>query len=421
MNVNDEDWEMGSEAYSLQGGTLITPEQIIPAATLTIANGLIMELNSAPTAETCDLRGHLIFPGLINAHDHLNGTWWPRVGPRRPYVNVYEWLADLDESPIRYDRQRNAVEDVYELGVYRNLISGVTTIADHFYRIDGDEFYTRFPVHVLYRYGRTWTPRARTAWGDDIPVEYSLAVRTGQPYIIHLAEGIDHQTAQEMDVLLQLGALGRNTLIIHGISLRPDDMHMMAQVGASVCWCPASNLYLYGQTADIPALLHAGVNVTLGTDSTLTGGLNLLDELRTARRAFREQTGHAPQPRWLVELVTTRAAYALLLEDRRGRIAPGYEADLLVLPHRDGDPYTTLIDSDVADIALLICSGQPVYGDPEYRPLFEKFTPAFTSISVSGQSKLIAGDPLQLISRMSRTVGRAIDFPFLPLGREPGA
>ena len=408
---------MGSEAYSLRGGALVTPDEVIPNATLTIANGLIMELNSAPAADAFDLRGKLVFPGLINAHDHLNGTWWPRVGPRRPYVNVYEWLADLDESPIRYDRQRNAVEDVYELGMYRNLISGVTTIADHFYRIDGAEFYTRFPIHVLYRYGRTWTPRARTAWGDDIPVEYSLAVRTGQPYIIHLAEGIDADTAREMDVLLSVGALGRNTLIIHGISLRPDDMQMMARVGASVCWCPASNLYLYERTADIPALLRAGVNVTLGTDSTLTGGLNLLDELRIARRAFREQAGHDPEPRWLVELVTTRAAYALLLDDRRGRIAPGYEADLLVLQGGDRDPYTTLVESEVQDVALLICGGRPVYGDSEYRPMFEKLGPDFTSISVSGRTKLIAGDPLRLLARMSETVGRKIDFPFLPLSR----
>jgi len=407
---------MSDRLYSLSGGTLVTPNEIVPNAGLTVHGVRIADLDRRKTETQYDLdiRDHLVFPGLINAHEHLNGTWWPRVGPNRPYLNVYEWLADLDESPVRYDRQQNAVEDVYELGMYRNLISGVTTVADHFFRIDGSEFYTRHPIHVLYQYGRTWTPRELTKWGGDVPTEYGLAVRAGQPYIIHLAEGRDEETAAEMDVLLQFDALGRNTMIVHGISLRPHDMRRMAQADASVCWCPESNLYLYGQTADIPVLLEAGVNVTIGTDSTLTGGLHLLDEVRSARRAFRDQTGEDPPSHWLVELMTTRAAYALMLEDRRGRIAPGYEADLLVLPALCQDPYTDLIEADIEDIALLICAGVPIYGDVEYHPLFERFSSGFAPVSVAGKDKLVAGDLLGLLDRVFKTVGRELEFPFLP-------
>lgn len=398
--------------YSLHGVTLVTPDQVGIGAALTVSDGQIAALE-ATADPVFDLRGLLAFPGLINAHDHLNGTWWPRVGPNRPYLNVYEWLADLDESPVRYDRQQNSVEDVYELGMYRNLLSGVTTIADHFWRINGAEFYTRHPIHVLYQYGRTWTPRELTRWGEDVPTEYGRAVREGQPYIIHLAEGIDAETATELDVLLDYGALGRNTMIVHGIALRPDDMRRMARAGASVCWCPESNLYLYGQTADIPALLRAGVNITLGTDSTLTGSLNLLDELRVARRSYAEQFGELPPPRWLVELVTTRAAYALML-DRRGRIAPGYEADLLLLPELANDPYSSLIEAHVEDIALLICRGVPVYGDEDYADLFERFSSNFSRVTVRGRPKLIAGDLHALIERISQAVGRTPELPFLP-------
>jgi 5-methylthioadenosine/S-adenosylhomocysteine deaminase len=414
---------MGDKHYSLSGATLVTPTEVLSNAALTVSGNRIAGLVSA-SGYVLDLRHHLVFPGLINSHDHLNGTWWPRVGPGRPYANVYQWLADLDESQVRYDRQQNPVEDIYELGMYRNLISGVTTVADHFWRIERPGFYERFPISVLNSYGRTWTIREPTAWGDDIPSEHELAVRTGQPYIIHLAEGVDQETAGEMDVLLEFGALARNTVIIHGISLRPRDMEAMARVGASLCWCPGSNLYLYGKTADIPALLQAGVNITLGTDSSLTGGLDLLDEVRIARRAFRDQTGEDPSPPWLVGLITTGAAYALVLDDRRGRIAPGYEADLLVLPDRGGDPFTTLVEADVSDIALLCCAGRPIYGDPVYRPLFEQFGSDFTSVLVSGigtmrplekREKLIAGDPARLLDRLSRTAGRQLEFPFLPL------
>lgn len=410
--------DMGDRVYALNGATVVTPDEVHARAALTVSGNRIAALGSGSTATcTWDLHDHLLFPGLINAHDHLNGTWWPRVAPNRPYLNVYQWLADFDQSSVVAERKQNSVADVYELGVYRNLISGVTTVADHFWRIDGSEFYTRHPIHVLYEYGRTWTPRELTAWGGDVPTEYGSAVRNRQPYVIHLAEGLDSDAATEMDVLLRFDALGRNTMTIHGIALRPDDIEMMAQVGASVCWCPHSNLYLYGQTANIPALLRSGVHVTIGTDSSLTGGLNLLDEVRIGREAFRAQTGEDASSRWLVELMTTRAAYALMLEGRRGRIAPGYEADLLVLPDGGPDPYTALIDANVQDIALLICEGLPIYGDVEHRPLFEQFTPEFKTVLIAGKTKLIVGDLPGLIERMSRVVDRKLSFPFLPCAR----
>jgi cytosine/adenosine deaminase-related metal-dependent hydrolase len=259
-------------------------------------------------------------------------------------------------------------------------------------------------------------------------------VRTSQPYVIHLAEGLDPETTREMDVLLAAGALGRNTLIVHGVGLRPSDMQAMAQVGASLCWCPGSNQYLYERTADLHALIHAGVNVTLGTDSSLSGEPNLLQELKAARRYLMERRDglslHGRSiDQWLVEAVTTRAARALMRQERCGRLAPGYRADLLVLADRGGDPYATLIEARMSDIALLCHAGKPVYGDERFQALFERYTPNYSRVAVAddaagapdrnppGQTstKLLAGDPLGLVQRLSKRVGRPLDLPFLPL------
>jgi cytosine/adenosine deaminase-related metal-dependent hydrolase len=217
-----------------------------------------------------------------------------------------------------------------------------------------------------------------------------------------------------MDVLVQFDAVGRNTVIIHGISLRPEDMSRLAKAGGSVCWCPASNLFLYDQTANVWALEEVGVNVTLGTDSSMTGGLNLLDEARIGREAYRAQTGKDLPARRLVEMMTTRAAYALMLDDRRGHIRAGYEADLLVLPDGGQDPYAALVEAAPGDIALVIRGGIPVYGDASYHDLFSEFTPSFAPVTVSGKPKLVVGDLLGLIQRMSDKVGKLIEFPFLP-------
>jgi 5-methylthioadenosine/S-adenosylhomocysteine deaminase len=405
---------MQEATFSWKGVTLVTPDKVIPHTGLSVTRGRIASLDASGSGPTLDLHGYLAYPGLLNAHDHLLGTWWPRVAPNRPYMNVYEWLADYEQSSVLRERGQNEASDIYALGAYRNLIAGTTTVADHYKRLGEQGFYAQYPVHVLHEYGRTWTMRQVTAWGDDVQVEYRRAVRLGQPYIVHIAEGCDSQTAQELDLLRNRGAIGRNTLLIHGIALRPQDMTLIAAQGSSICWCPASNLYLYGRTADIGSLLRAGANVALGTDSVMTGSCNLLAELRTAREAYRARATAEPSPRWLVEMVTTRAAYALLLEARRGRIAVGYEADLIVVPDGGGDPYTTLIDSRPGEIALVTRGGVPMYGNRTFYDLFAQLTPAFAPISVSGRAKLIAGDLPGLLRRLSANVGRRLDFPFLP-------
>ena len=51
----------------------------------------LVEVSLPPTA--------LVLPGLINAHDHLIGTFQPRVG-FGPYLNWLQWDNDLKRSAV---------------------------------------------------------------------------------------------------------------------------------------------------------------------------------------------------------------------------------------------------------------------------------------------------------------------------------
>ena len=71
---------------------------------LVIKGGRILPFDSRfEGGAELDLSGHLLLPGLINAHDHLEFNLFPRLG-RPPYANASEWAADVyrpGESPVK--------------------------------------------------------------------------------------------------------------------------------------------------------------------------------------------------------------------------------------------------------------------------------------------------------------------------------
>src|SRR5690606_749391 len=108
-----------------------------------------------PKAITVDLSGYTIFPGLINAHDHLELNHFPRTKFRERYDNAHQWGEDinarLNESPFK-ELRAYPLEDRLLIGGLKNLLCGVTTVAHHnpphkpLFRKD-------FPVRVLRKYG----------------------------------------------------------------------------------------------------------------------------------------------------------------------------------------------------------------------------------------------------------------------------
>jgi hypothetical protein len=105
----------------------------------------------------------------------------------------------------------------------------------------------------------------------------------GAPFIIHLAEGIDEAAAQEIFRLNDLGALTDRTVLVHAVGIRQDGWDLVRRTGASVIWCPRSNLFTLGRTLS-PDVLRSGIPIALGTDSPLTAEGDFLDEMKAACR-----------------------------------------------------------------------------------------------------------------------------------------
>ncbi|MBM3334021.1 amidohydrolase family protein [Candidatus Sumerlaeota bacterium] len=376
-----------------------------------------------PDTATFDAGDWLLFPGLINIHDHLRGSWLPRCG-NGPYENVYQWLRELHAKPSVFApaRERDRIDGhrLYWLGTYKNLFSGVTTVVDHYVRLDSS-FY-QLPIRLITEFGREGVVRSHRepqlwpSWGEGIVEEFRKC-RGISPFIIHVEEGVDEETGTELRRLEQLGVLAQNTILIHGIGFDEEDIALVAQCGCHMVWCPATHEFLYRRTGNVARWLELGINTSLGTDSSLTGGLNLLDEMRTAQRCYSQTFGQSLRLEVLFGMVTSNPARALGMGDTIGRVERGFAADLLVL-ERDTDraPLETLLQAEPKDIVLLLQDGQPRFGDERFQWLFESDPQSIGSspVIVGGRAKWVVGDPVGLLRAVQGDIGRRYRPAFLP-------
>jgi cytosine/adenosine deaminase-related metal-dependent hydrolase len=277
-----------------------------------------------PGDQLLDLAGDRLLPGLINAHDHLQLNNFPRTRSREVYENAGEWIADVAARRRRdaslLAAERVPLETRLFLGAVKNLLSGVTTVAHHD-PFDGSFAGTGFPVRVLRAYG--WAHSLAITSEREIVASYR-STPANWPWIVHAGEGVDARAAAEFQRLEELGCIGANTLLVHGVAFDAARLQRLEAAAAGVIWCPGSNLYLFGRTIDPLPLLAAG-QLAFGSDSRLSGTRDLLEELEEAGRCVPDCASH-------LENLVTQANARLLRLDDRGVIEPGACADLIVLP-----------------------------------------------------------------------------------------
>jgi 5-methylthioadenosine/S-adenosylhomocysteine deaminase len=404
--------------YSLHGLSFVTSARIPPERTLKIENRRIRTLGDTAKHEVRFAEGLFCYPALINVHDHLRGNYLPRIGPvdGEYYLNWSYWEKDLRGSAVVAERSNIGVEEMYRLSAYKNLFSGVATVNDHFPHEFNEPFIPRLPIRVIREYTLAHECSSfDLKWGDGIQVEHRRAVERNHPFITHLEEGFDPESQDGVEILAALGCLDEHDVLIHCIGFSDEDIRRVAAAGASVAWCPASNLFMFNVTCKVRKLLEAGVNVAIGTDSTHTGSVNLLEEMRLARETYRRLYGEDLPAKRIAEMVTANPARAFRLEERTGSIAEGKLADLLVLRPRVSDPYEALLAAQIEDIELLLLEGTPILGAAEHEELFALRECPFTRIRIRGRQFCVKGDPAGLLAGVRRAVGFKKVLDYLPL------
>ncbi|ACA17062.1 guanine deaminase [Methylobacterium sp. 4-46] len=135
-----------------------------------------------------------------------------------------------------------------------------------------------------------------------------------------------------LDIYAHAGLVRPRAIFGHGIHVGEEEFCTCHAAGAALAHCPTSNLFLGSGLFRLFDALdpRRPVRVAIGTD---IGAGTSFSALRTLGEAYKVAAlrGDALDGLRAFHLATLGGAAALHLDDRIGRIAPGYDADLCVL------------------------------------------------------------------------------------------
>jgi|SRR5665213_1040527 len=169
-----------------------------------------------------------------------------------------------------------------------------------------------------------------------------LSIENNLPFNIHILEtrlqrvlGQEKYGKSLVRYVHELGCLDSRKMVIHAIWVDDSDIALMAQAGCSVAHNPICNLKLGSGVMQFRALRDAGINIAIGTDEAPCD--DTANVWQAAKMAGLIQKITTPDwTRWpkadeILDCVIRGGARSMLLENQIGQIAPGFDADLIML------------------------------------------------------------------------------------------
>lgn len=377
-----------------------------------VAVGEVGEVTAVYTArETLDCTGHVIMPGLVNAHTHIPMTLLRGLNDD---LRLDVWLGYL--MPLEREFVTpNFVRLGSRIACAEMIRSGVTSFADmYYYEDDIAEEVAAIGMRALLgqtvlifptpdsptfedglilcrRFIEKWRGHpliqpavAPHAWYTTTPELLracaDLARGMDVPLHIHVAETkleVDNcREANHMPVVPWLeknGILNTKLLAAHCVHLDQGEMFSLKKAGAGAAHCPTSNLKLASGIAQVAKMMEIGVNVGIGTDGPASNNdLDMFEETRLASFLAKTATNDPTKlpAREALMLATIGGARAMHMGDITGSLEPGKRADVAVVrmdgvhnqPHFGHNPeavYSRLVyAAKSTDVVHVVCNGR---------------------------------------------------------------
>lgn len=434
---------VGEYGRILLRGKVVTPgsvfdgEVLVVGETIACADLSCSERPEAVGATVVDANG-MIFPGLIDAHNHmLFGIFdisdWP-------IEKTYDYHEEWADAP-GYEAVRDAYDfmiesgqaglkcEVLKYGEVKALIGGTTAVVGQpkgtalkcfgslARSLDGG--FNDLPKLATPPV-ETPAPCTASASNDHIQTSFNPKVTASYAtgilenlascktwtWHVHAGEGEwDNPFAiEEFEIMKQRGLDVPQTAVVHGNAFGTAEFEHMAERGMNLIWSPRCNITLHGQTVRIDLLKQiAGppITVALGADWSLNGSTNLLDELAFADAHNLAELGGVLTDADLVDMVTINAAKVLAVDEQLGSIEAGKLADLIIVSGDDSDPYRALVRARPANIMMTMVGGVMLYGPPA---LQSAMPGGCEPIQICGQSRLICVAEASSVDKFDQTL-----------------
>ena len=412
-----------------------------------------------------DCSNMVVYPGLVNTHHHLFQTL-QRCVPRVENAKLFDWLTNLYEVWRHLTPEAVRVSALVGLGEL--LLSGCTTVADHYYVFPSGQ-----PADLLDRtidaarqLGVRFHPtrgsmsRGKSLGGlppDDVvqaepliledcdrvldayhdPSAFSM-LRVGlspcSPFSVteglmkeiaalareregvrlhtHLAETLDEETycrqlygCRPLALAQRLGWVGPDVWFAHGVHFNDEELDLLAQTHTGVAHCPTSNLRLGSGIARIPEMLERGVPVGLAVDGSASNDCsNMVLEMRLALLVHRVGTGVDRMPPADVIRMATRGGAEVLGRDDIGVLEPGKAADMALFCLDDLGLAGALHDPAAA-VFMSFSTGRSEYT-------------VVNGEVVVDQGRLVNVDVKDLIHEANHAAGMMLDLASLRTGND---
>ena len=130
----------------------------------------------------------------------------------------------------------------------------------------------------------------------------------------------------------RFGLTGPGAIFGHAVHLTPREISALRASGSAISHCPTSNLFLGSGLFDMKCLGEGAAHIPIGLASDIGAGTSL-SMFRTMKACYEicRLQGYALHPAKAWYLATLGSAKTLRMDRRIGNIAPGFEADLVVI------------------------------------------------------------------------------------------
>lgn len=411
--------------YLIKNGCVLTMDKLMgnfTKADILIHGARIVEIGPdlhSPDCEAIDAAGMIVMPGLVDTHRHVweslvrsIGTDWSlptylqniyysgygsRLRPEDSYIanllgalealnagvtTLLDW--SMSYSPDHTDElirglQDSGIRAVFALGVSGELEywnrESTLMVTDDVKRVKQQYFSSNDQLLTM---GLAMRGPEFSHW-DTAVEELRIARELGIPSSMHLGFGSWGPHDGSLEKLYEAGLLGPDVNIVHGNTMKYEEYKLLADSGASLSVTPEIEMMMGHGYPATGFLIENGGTPTIGVDVVTSTGGDMFTQMKFMLQAERARVNEIilknnEMPTQLnlstsqvLHFATSAGAKALQLDHKTGTLAPGKEADLIMIRTTDlnmfpaNDPEGAVVQfANPGNVDTVFVAGRPV-------------------------------------------------------------